>query len=148
MSSCGNRNRPSKRLSVYIHLKDNSYQPFIINVPHQLGAIFPGMKDICSLTLLKLLFLSLLMICHSSNYWQKKYLFSSFWAAAKLFKVINAVQCLSPVCACIQGPQFWKGRLQVCLHRNGIFSYFQTLLRCTKFSKASFLLSFPVVFEK
>lgn len=61
-------NRPSEHLRVYIHLKDNSYQTFIINVPHQVGAIFPGMKDECSLTFLKLLFLTLLMICHSSNY--------------------------------------------------------------------------------
>lgn len=66
ISSCGNR--PSEHLRVYIHLKDNSYQPFIINVPHQAGAIFPGMKDECSLTFLKLLFLTLLMNCHSSNY--------------------------------------------------------------------------------
>lgn len=133
MSSCGNR--PSEHLRVYIHLKDNSYQTFIINVPHQVGAIFPGMKDECSLSFLKLLFLTLLMICHSSNYWQKKYLFSRFWTVAKLFKVINAVLCLSPVCACIQGPQFWKGCYQVCLHRNRIFSYFQILLCCSKFYK-------------
>lgn len=68
MNSSGNRNRPSELLRVYIHLKDNSYQPFVINVSHQLGAISPGMKDVYSLPLPKLLFRTLSMICHSSNY--------------------------------------------------------------------------------
>lgn len=30
-----------------ISIKDNSYQAFVMNVPNQLGAIFPGMKERC-----------------------------------------------------------------------------------------------------
>jgi hypothetical protein len=68
MSSCGNTNRPSILLMVYIHLKDTINQPFIINLSNHFGVIFSSIKDGCSLTFLKLLFLTLLMIYHSSIY--------------------------------------------------------------------------------